>query len=125
MIKLNLKGQRFGNLTVIEDVGNAGISKWLCKCDCGAETVVYGSNLTSGQTKSCGCLKKKHGDSRSKLYNIYCQMTRIGMCDEWKEYEVFKVWASENGYSEGVRIIRKDVSQPYSPENCEVKGKNQ
>lgn len=31
---------------------------WLCKCDCGNETVVEGGNLRSGHTKSCGCCEK-------------------------------------------------------------------
>ena len=60
----NLTGQRFGRLTVIKEVekyispqGNA-FTQWLCVCDCGNETVVTTRNLTSGYTKSCGCLHK-------------------------------------------------------------------
>ena len=30
--------------------------KWLCKCDCGNEVAVSGSNLRTGHTQSCGCL---------------------------------------------------------------------
>jgi hypothetical protein len=30
---------------------------WLCECDCGNETIVNGSALTSGATKSCRCLQ--------------------------------------------------------------------
>lgn len=47
-------GKRFGRLIVKEYVS---ISKWLCECDCGEKTIVYGSNLVNGHTKSCGCLK--------------------------------------------------------------------
>ncbi|WHY64705.1 hypothetical protein [Neobacillus sp. SuZ13] len=52
----NLVGQRFGKLIVVEQ----GTSKWnklhwLCKCDCGNETVVSTSGLKTGHTKSCGC----------------------------------------------------------------------
>ena len=31
----------------------------LCRCDCGAETVVVKSSLKNGTTKSCGCIKNK------------------------------------------------------------------
>lgn len=50
---IDLTGQRFGKLTVIQRVGNKG-SKWLCKCDCGREKVVYGANLKQGKSTSCG-----------------------------------------------------------------------
>ena len=30
---------------------------WKCKCDCGQETIVQGTCLRSGNTKSCGCAK--------------------------------------------------------------------
>lgn len=49
-------GQRFGKLLVIDYAGKRnGHQMWLCKCDCGAEVIKRGSNLTSGHTKSCGC----------------------------------------------------------------------
>lgn len=120
MQKNNLTGQRFGSLTVIADAGNYGISKWICKCDCGNEKTVYGTNLLTGQTRSCGCGKNRHGDSRSKLYNIHAQMVRHGVCDEWSDYTAFRSWAMENGYKPGVRFKRLDSTQPYGPENCVV-----
>lgn len=52
-------GKRFGRLIVKEYVS---ISKWLCECDCGEKTIVYGSNLVNGHTKSCGCLKGARHD---------------------------------------------------------------
>lgn len=35
---------------------------WLCKCDCGQSTIVEASNLTTGNTKSCGCLRESAGE---------------------------------------------------------------
>lgn len=52
----NLCGQKFGYLTVIEWQGD---SKWLCECKCGNMVLVKTSNLTSGNTKSCGCYQKE------------------------------------------------------------------
>lgn len=74
MKALDLTGQRFGALTVIERAGShkcdtmypygppgrASFSTWLCRCDCGREKVVIGTNLRSGHTKSCGCMMGRH-----------------------------------------------------------------
>lgn len=59
--KLNLTGQRFGRWTVLSEdkKDKPGKSFWLCKCDCGELSSVLGSALTSGNSKSCGCLKKE------------------------------------------------------------------
>ena len=56
MKKLDLTGQRFGKLTVLRPAENIGAkTTWLCRCDCGQETVVITTNLRSGVTKGCGC----------------------------------------------------------------------
>ena len=64
MGKRDLTGQRFGKLVVLQRTENPqkqthSTDYWLCRCDCGNETVVLGSNLTRGHTTSCGC-KKLH-----------------------------------------------------------------
>lgn len=38
---------------------NPTTRKWLCKCDCGNMTSVYGTYLRQGKTKSCGCLQRE------------------------------------------------------------------
>ena len=54
---IDLSGQTFGQLTVIERVKVAGEheSNWRCICTCGNETVVVAGNLKKGTSKSCGC----------------------------------------------------------------------
>ena len=55
--RLDLTGQRFGKLTAVEPAANIGRrTAWLCRCDCGKETVVKTVWLRSGHTKSCGCV---------------------------------------------------------------------
>ena len=52
----NLVGKKFYKLTVLKEVdGKYNKSHWLCKCDCGNETIVSFAGLKSGHTKSCGC----------------------------------------------------------------------
>lgn len=116
----DLTNQKFGKLTAIHRV-EGGSSKWLCKCDCGVEKIIYATNLMNGRSTSCGCSKRKHGDSTSKLYNIHAQVLRSGVCDEWKDYENFRDWVVSNGWHEGARINRKDTEKEYSPDNCEIK----
>lgn len=54
----DLTGQRFGRLTVVgkTDKTYQNNTVWHCVCDCGNEIDVMGRSLTSGNTKSCGCL---------------------------------------------------------------------
>lgn len=61
MKKLDLSGKKFGSLTVIDEVSPyvspKGYKKtrWNCVCDCGNDTIVMSSHLTTGHTTSCGC----------------------------------------------------------------------
>jgi len=51
-------GNRYGKLIVVLRSGSKyGKALWLCKCDCGNETVVSGVDLRLGITKSCGCYR--------------------------------------------------------------------
>lgn len=57
-VRSNIAGERFGRLVAIRPNGQAKSKKylWLCKCDCGGERTVKIDNLTSGHTRSCGCM---------------------------------------------------------------------
>ena len=60
---LDLTGMRFGKLTCLElsrEKDNSGNTQWLCRCDCGKETVVGQTSLQNGRTKSCGCLSTEN-----------------------------------------------------------------
>ena len=58
---MQLVGQKFNKLTVIERVENDiwGATQWLCCCNCGNERVVTGSSLTRSLVKSCKPCKVK------------------------------------------------------------------
>ena len=57
----NLSGKRFGMLIAIQYVksDSNGNAIWECKCDCGSRTFVAAKDLKTGNTKSCGCYRKK------------------------------------------------------------------
>lgn len=54
----DLTGKKFNKLTVISLLEKRGKNYiWNCQCECGNITEVSSTNLKSGHTKSCGCLK--------------------------------------------------------------------
>lgn len=61
-------GKRYGALLVLrKTTRNARFQwNWMCLCDCGNKKEVFGGNLHSGHTTSCGCLKGKwvHGENQ-------------------------------------------------------------
>lgn len=136
-------GKVFGRLTVISYAGKSASkhSLWLCRCECGNERLIRRGTLTTGHTLSCGCYRRsmkvgfKHGESKTRLYNIWNQMIHrcsdnknisyplyggrgICVCDEWGDFERFKSWALENGYAKGLVIDRIDSDSNYGPDNC-------
>ena len=139
---IDLTGQRFGRLTVIERAGSdkKRSATWHCQCDCGNEKVISSSNLISGRSASCGCAHTQHGDaangSKSRLYRTWQNMLQrcynpgsasykyyggrgIAVCIQWREsYSSFKKWALANGYAENLSIDRIDSNKGYCPENC-------
>ena len=78
-VKEDLTGRKFGKLTVLEQAEDYVISsgghyaKWKCKCDCGNVFITRQYSITSGKTKSCGCLHKENisklGKSNRKYEN--------------------------------------------------------
>jgi len=52
----DITGQRFGRLVAVKVAGRIRRKfAWECACDCGNTIRVVGTNLRSGNTKSCGC----------------------------------------------------------------------
>lgn len=122
---IDLTGKRFGNLLVLSRAESPSKqAAWLCRCDCGNETVVLGWNLRSGHTISCGCvhktalkngLRSTHGMIHSRLYGIWEDMKSrcfnpntpqfkyygsrgITVCPEWKnDFQAFHDWAMSHG----------------------------
>ena len=143
----DLSGQKFGRLTVTSRAENAndGHAQWNCICDCGNKTIVIGSMLKSGATKSCGCLVKetvtKHGLHGDRLYEVWSGMKSrcnnpkyrdykwyggkgIKLCREWNDsFKAFHDWAYANGYYPTAprgkcTIDRIDPDGDYEPSNC-------
>lgn len=57
---IDISGQRFGRLVVSTRAPNTtGDARWHCICDCGSEIIAWSRNLRTGNTPSCGCIKRE------------------------------------------------------------------
>lgn len=81
-------GQTFFYWTIIRHV--AGSSYYLCRCVCGVEREVR--SLSSGQTKSCGCMRGKvlaESYARKKKFGIEHPSRKHGL-SQTREYRSYK-----------------------------------
>jgi len=145
-IPLELSGQTYGRWTVLQRVRNseAGVTMWLCECSCGTQRPIKGHLLTSGRSKSCGCLKAelttkrstKHGAATAGItptYSTWAAMKArclnpnhsnyryyggagITVCKKWLKFEGFLEDMGEK--PPGMTLERRDNTKGYYKENC-------
>lgn len=133
---LDIVSKAFGRLSVISYAEKKkGYYFYWCFCECGNVSCKERYNLISGNTKSCGCLRKKMpteelvlrmirscminrchspGDTRYKSYGG----RGIKVCKRWRNsYVDFR---EDMGYrpSDKHSIGRIDNNKGYSPDNC-------
>lgn len=141
---LDLTGQRFGRLVVVERARPPrpeAKPHWRCRCDCGTTTVTRGTHLRGGHVRSCGCLVHENGahlrthgatqtpewkswraakrrcfDQNSPKWPLYGGRG-ITMCDEWRSD--FGAFLRELGPRlPGTTLDRIDPNGNYEPGNC-------
>ena len=148
MAKFDISGEKYGRLTAVSRTEHAGsCAYWTCQCECGETCVVATSDLRSGHTRSCGCLRREiapkasltHGNTRGRRFSpTYVVWTAIKMrclrassptykdygargitvCDRWRDsFEAFLADMGERP-SRKHSIDRINNSKGYEPGNC-------
>jgi hypothetical protein len=132
--RIDLSGRRFGRWVVRTSGGNR---TWDCVCDCGTRRVVRGNHLSSGASKSCGCLCRdictKHGMCGTKEYEAWKNAKQrclnpnhpsfpdyggrgIGFYADWiPDYLAF--FADSGECPAGCSLDRPDNDRGYMPDN--------
>ena len=140
---IDLTGQKFTRLTVVELIKEKkdGVYLWLCNCICGGTCRPTSYHLRSGHTKSCGCLKIEkaknrlltHGMSSHSAYHSWWDMMNrcynskhkhfknwggrgIKVCEYWHKLENFIEDMGER--PAGLTLERKDNNGNYELKNC-------
>lgn len=143
---IDLTGIKLGMLTCIVPNTSGKLRKWNCKCDCGNVTVVATNKLTSGHTRSCGCMALEVRRNNGKLnfehgrghgvkdltYKSWTSMRErcrpnyskskyyfdrgIRMSERWNSFANFLADMGERGIGE--TLDRIDVNGNYEPANC-------
>jgi hypothetical protein len=146
MKRIDLTGQRFGRLLVLNEFDRKSCQiRWMCKCDCGNKTVVFGSNLKKEKhSNSCGCLGKEillkiskdghtrtHGLTNSKSYRSWramkdrCSNKKHPAYQRYSNIKIDEKWLIfQNFYDDmgdrpiGKTLDRIDNLKGYYKENC-------
>lgn len=135
--KIDISGERYGKLVAIKRSPTKS-THWVCRCDCGNESVTYLGHLRDGHTKSCGCGQSdgatKHGLHKSKEYlawqNIIQRTTNpnhpqyhywggrgITVSSDWKTFNNF-YRDMGNRPSDKHSIDRINNNSGYEKSNC-------
>lgn len=111
MIRFDLTGLKFSKLTVISHIGKNkhGQNIWLCKCDCGKETVGSTGDIRRLHKQSCGCFFDsiiKRGANRKPPGESACHQAYLQYKHKSKRcniefdlsFEKYKEISSQNCY---------------------------
>lgn len=131
-------GEKYGKLTPIKVYGRnkSGLLLYLCKCECGKETIVGSRYLTDGRIVSCGCKRaRSQKKSNSITYKSWIAAKQrcfnphnndyknygergITMCERWKNSFINFINDMGERPAKEYTLDRIDPNGNYEPSNC-------
>jgi hypothetical protein len=97
---VDMAGQKFNRMLVIERAGTNQSRKalWKCLCDCGTEKIVSGRDLRCGHIKSCGCLNVELRNKRIENSRGKPRLDHKGnYTHEMSNKSIYGVWTGMKG----------------------------
>lgn len=87
-------GNRYGRWTVIsvDSESTSHMTKYMCICDCGKTGSVFGTTLTKGQSKSCGCYRRDAAIEKTYINLIGERFNRLTVLSEVRENGMHVGW---------------------------------
>ena len=114
-------GNKYGRLVVIERAYKEGETRafWKCRCECGNNIIVSGKQLRSGNTKSCGCLRKeKASETANKKVNFApgYKFNKLTVLDETYIKNRNRMWKCRCDCGNEIWVSTADIHRlrPYS-----------
>lgn len=102
----DMVGQTCGRLEVVDAAPSIqGAAAWRCRCECGGEVVVKGTELRKGSRRSCGCLSSRPIMSTKPVSDVAAPRARGR---HWV-VEVNGLSARVLGTRDGEALVRFDV----------------
>ena len=105
MKTLDLSGQRFGRLSIIEksaERNSRGECLWRCACDCGSVLLCVASSLKSGRKQSCGCLQVEAKSIANRKYKTLDPIKRFNEGYKIADNGCWEWIKTKDGYGYGV-----------------------
>jgi len=142
---LDITGNKYSRLTAVKFSHTKEYRNyWVFSCECGLEKIINMWKVTSGNTKSCGCLVAEiarknfstHQKSKTAEYRAWAKIKErcysdcrgdiakyyksagITMCQQWRDS--FENFLEDMGLRPSPKhsIDRIDVNGNYEPGNC-------
>lgn len=110
-------GDKFGdnmltviNIPLMKEYKNRARLVVLCRCSCGKQKEIIVSNLTSGLTKSCGCMARQ--GARQRFGDVIAaRMAKVKRLTIFNETKTLTEWSNDQRCQVSRRVLSKRLAK--------------